>query len=131
MVVHCRNAFDDLFDIFSSWSPDRVSAVIHCFCGSAEEAKRALDRGFYLGIGGIATFKNSAEIKEIARIAPLDKILLETDAPYLAPVPYRGKRNEPAFTLAIAEFLADLRSVSLSEIIEQTTANAKCFFREK
>ena len=100
---------------------------MHCFGGSVQEAHRAVEMGFHIGIGGVVTFKN-ATLAAVAAAVPLERILLETDAPYLAPVPYRGKRNESAYIPIIADFLARQKGVSLEEVAAVTTANAKRLF---
>ena len=101
--------------------------VMHCFGGSLQEAQRAVEMGFMLGIGGVVTFKNAA-MAEIARVIPLDHLLLETDAPYLSPVPHRGQRNESSYIPLIAQKIADLRGITIAEVAEQTTANARALF---
>jgi TatD DNase family protein len=99
---------------------------MHCFTGSTEQAERALALGFYISFGGVITFPKAADLHEAARTVPLDRILLETDAPYLAPVPQRGKRNEPAFLAHTARRLAELRGVAVEEIARATTENFHC-----
>ena len=101
------------------------TGVIHCFSGSWETARELLRLGWYLGIDGPVTYKNAAKLPDIVRRLPIDRILLETDSPYLAPVPHRGKRNEPAFVQSTAEFVANLRGIPLATLAEQTTANAR------
>jgi TatD DNase family protein len=100
--------------------------VLHCYTGGADLARRAVALGCYIGFTGIVTFKNSADLRAIAKDVPADRFLIETDAPYLAPVPYRGKRNEPAYVIEVAKVLAEVRGVSFEEIARQTTEN---FFR--
>jgi TatD DNase family protein len=103
-------------------------AVLHCFSSGPELARCGLALGFYLSMSGILTFKASDELRAIAKAAPIDRLLVETDAPYLAPVPHRGKRNEPAFTRFTAEVLADVKGVSVAEIADATTRNAERLF---
>jgi len=116
-------------------TPEQSSAcdggrgVIHCFGGSLAQAKEFIKLGFYIGFTGIVTFKNAIEIQEIARQIPLDKILIETDCPFLAPVPYRGKRNEPAYVVEVAKKIAELKDITLSEVENLTTQNAKKLFK--
>ena len=98
---------------------------MHCFSGSPEFAQQCINEGFYIAIGGVVTFKNAKKVKEVAKTVPLDKLLLETDAPYMTPVPFRGKENQPAYVKFVAEEIAQLRGVSFEEIAEATTANAK------
>jgi TatD DNase family protein len=123
IVIHTREAWDDTIALLRiHWSPQH-GGIMHCFSGGPQEAQQALDLGFYLSFGGIVTFPKALEIQEAARMTPADRILIETDAPYLAPVPKRGKRNEPAYIVETAKKLAQLRNVSLQEISATTTAN--------
>ena len=121
--IHDREAHKDTFDILKEYNKGS-DIVMHCFSGSAEFAKECLKEGWYLALGGVVTFKNAVKMKEVAKIVPLDKLLLETDAPYLAPVPFRGKENQPAYVKYIAEEIASLRGVEVDEIAEATTQNA-------
>jgi TatD DNase family protein len=123
IVIHTREAWDDtITTIREHWDPS-LGGIMHCFSGNPAQAQQALDLGFYLSFGGIVTFPKALEIQESARTCPADRILLETDAPYLAPVPKRGKRNEPAFMIETAKKLAVLRGVSEQAIAETTTTN--------
>lgn len=129
IVIHTRDAWDDTLALLREvWAPAGLGCVLHCFTGGAKLAHESLDLGFHLSFGGVATFPKSAPIREAARITPSDRILIETDAPYLAPVPHRGKRNEPAFVRHTAQVLADLRGVSLDDIAAQTTGNFERIF---
>jgi TatD DNase family protein len=101
---------------------------MHCFTGTTEQALECMELGFYLAFGGVTTFPKASGIRDTARIVPADRLLLETDSPYLAPVPYRGKRNEPAFVVHTARTIADVRGISLDELAEQTTANFERVF---
>ncbi len=121
--IHDRDAHKDTFDILKEYNKGS-DIVMHCFSGSAEFAKECLKEGWYLALGGVVTFKNAVKMKEVAKIVPLDKLLLETDAPYLAPVPFRGKENQPAYLKYVAEEIASLRGVEFGEIAETTTQNA-------
>jgi len=123
IVIHTREAWDDTISVIREHWDTSLGGIMHCFSGGPKEAQQALDLGFYLSFGGIVTFPKALEIQEAARMAPPDRILLETDAPYLAPVPKRGKRNEPAYMIETARKLAALRGVSEQEIAEITTAN--------
>jgi len=124
VVIHTREAWSDTFTLLAEhWAPHGIGGIMHCFSGGPEQARRSLAMGFYLSFGGIVTFPKSVEIRQAAMESPEDRILLETDAPYLAPVPKRGKRNEPAFLVHSAAKVAELRSVTVSEIARQTTAN--------
>jgi TatD DNase family protein len=123
IVIHTREAWPDTLALLKEhWSAE-LGGIMHCFSGTTVEAQASLDLGFYLSFGGIVTFPKSLDIQEAARIAPADRILIETDAPYLAPVPNRGKRNEPAFIVETARKLAALRGVELGQIALQTTSN--------
>src|SRR3954462_1805762 len=124
LVIHTREADDDTARILEEeMGKGPFSAVLHCYTGGAQLARRAIALGCYLGFTGIVTFKNSAALRAIARDVPADRFLIETDAPFLAPAPYRGKRNEPAYVAEVAKVLAEVRGVSLDEIARQTTEN--------
>jgi TatD DNase family protein len=124
IVIHTREAWDDTFALLERHGkPHGLAGVMHCFSGGPKEAARALELGFYLSFGGIVTYPKAAEVHEAARQAPLDRILLETDAPYLAPVPKRGKRNEPAFLAFTARRMAELRGEPLEALARATTEN--------
>ena len=123
LVVHMRDAADDTLRILDEEGAQTVGGVMHCFTETWEVARQALDLGFYISFSGIVTFKNALAIKEAAEKTPLDRILVETDSPYLAPVPYRGKTNEPAYVRHVAEEIARLRKLSLDEVSDATTAN--------
>jgi TatD DNase family protein len=122
-MFHVRDAHDDLFSIIEN-SPPKEGSIIHCFTGDKKIAEKYLDLGFYISFSGIVTFPKAKEIQEAAEFAPLDKILVETDSPYLAPVPYRGKRCEPAFVYHTANFIASLKGISLEEFSLITTKNS-------
>jgi len=121
--VHCRKAYADLIKILKKPEFKNVIGIIHCFSGDAAEAKHLVDLGFLLGIGGVITYKNTNLFESIREI-PLESIVLETDAPYLTPVPHRGKPNSPAYIPLIAQKLADLYEVSSAQLVNQTTINA-------
>jgi TatD DNase family protein len=129
VVFHIREAHPDFFAIVTDYAPALNGVVLHCFSGDWAVARRCLDMGFYLSIPGTVTFPKAEKQQKVARLAPLDRLLVETDAPYLAPVPHRGKVNEPAFTRYTAEKIAALRGCSLEEVAHQTTANAHQVFR--
>lgn len=122
VIVHTRAAQDDTLELMRHQRSDSAG-VLHCFTESWEMASQALDMGYYVSISGIVTFRNAGNVREVAKKIPLDRLLIETDAPYLAPVPYRGKSNEPAYLVNTAGFLADLRGLSLDQLIEATTDN--------
>lgn len=124
LIIHARAADDDMARILiEEYKAAPYSCVMHCFSSSAALGKAALDLGFYLSMSGIATFKKSQELRDIFASAPIDRVLVETDSPYLAPMPYRGKRNEPAYTSHTAQTGADIFGVSYDEFAAQTTAN--------
>ncbi|MDB2501709.1 TatD family hydrolase, partial [Planktomarina temperata] len=129
LIIHARAADDDMAEILSSeYRNTPFNCVMHCFSSSPELGRAALDLGFYLSMSGIATFPKSQEVRDIFASAPLDRILVETDAPYLAPPPFRGKRNEPAYTAFTAQVGADVFGLSLSEFAAQTEANFERLF---
>jgi TatD DNase family protein len=127
LVVHARDAFDDLFDILASEGvPART--VIHCFTGDAHDAEGCLERGCDISISGIVTFKNADSVREAARLVPLERLHVETDSPFLAPVPHRGAPNEPAYVKVVGEFLAELRGEDPTVLREATAANTARLF---
>lgn len=126
--VHDREAHKDSFDILTEFNKNSI-VIMHCFSGSVEFMHECVKQGWYIAIGGVVTFKNAIKMKEVAKEVPLDKLLIETDAPYLTPVPYRGKTNQPAYVKYVAEEIANLRNTSFEEIDEQTTKNAKLVFK--
>jgi TatD DNase family protein len=128
LIIHTREAREDTMDILEQENAEQAGGIIHCFTENWETAQRALDIGFYISLSGIVTFKNAIALQEVAKKLPLDRILIETDAPYLAPVPHRGKTNKPAFVKHVAEFLAELRGESVENIAETTTANFRNLF---
>lgn len=121
VVIHSRNAGEDIYDILKNY---KLKGVIHCFSDNEEMGNKFIDLGFYLGIGGVVTFKNAKELQNIVTKTSLDYLLLETDSPYLAPVPFRGKENSPKNIKYIAEKIAELKGVSLEQVAEITTGNA-------
>lgn len=123
LIIHTRSAATDTLRIMAEEGADSVGGVMHCFTENLDVARQAIEMNFYISFSGILTFKNAAIIREVARKIPLDRMLIETDSPYLAPVPYRGKTNQPAFVRYIAEELAKLREMSLNEIAVITTNN--------
>lgn len=129
VVVHSRDASQDTFDILKeAHDIYEFKAVIHCYSQSLEMLKEYLRLGDYISLGGAVTFKNSKIRKEVAKIVPLDRLLLETDCPYMTPVPYRGKRNEPKYVNIVAEYIADLRGISKSDLVKVTDENTKRFY---
>lgn len=127
LVIHTRSAWDDTFDVLqASGVPERT--IFHCFTGGADEARRCLDIGAFLSFSGIVTFKGSADVRDAAVVCPSDRLLVETDSPYLAPVPHRGKKNEPAHVVAVGTFLADLRDTTTESVRSSTAAAAAVAF---
>lgn len=125
--IHCRDAFDELFQLLEEVQDGRLTGVLHCFTGSTEQAKRTISLGLQLGIGGVVTYKNAGLDATVATLG-LDHIVLETDAPYLAPVPHRGKKNESSYLLLIAQKIADLQGVDVATVAAATTGNAEHIF---
>ncbi len=129
VIIHDRDAHDDTLRILRQAAPFPHGGIMHCFSGDMNLARQVLDLGFQISIPGVVTFKNAADLQEVARLAPLTSLLLETDGPFLAPVPWRGKRNEPTFLLHTAQMVADLRGISINAVARQTSANAMKLFR--
>lgn len=134
-IFHCRDAYDDFatlveeFDHNETGVTEKVHGVVHCFTGTMEQAETILALGLSIGFTGIVTFPNAKNLQEIARAVPLDRILIETDCPFLAPQPVRGKRNEPMYVKFVAEKIAELKGVTFEEVAAQTTKNAQALFR--
>jgi TatD DNase family protein len=129
LVVHTRDARADTIDLLKSVGQGNATGVLHCFTESKEMAKKALDLGFYISFSGIITFKNAHDLQDVVRYVPLSSILVETDSPYLAPVPYRGKQNQPAYVVEVAQQVAQLKGVSFETVCTETTKNAQSLFR--
>jgi TatD DNase family protein len=129
IIIHVRNADQDMIEILTKESAADTPGVIHCFTGDYDTAKKYLDLGYYISFSGIVTYKRSEELREAAKKIPKDKILIETDSPYLAPVPHRGKPNEPSYVKHVAETISNVRGISFDEIAEITKANAEKLFR--
>ena len=128
--IHDREAHKDTFDILKTYNKSS-KIVMHCFSGSVEFMRECVKEGWYIGLGGVVTFKNAIKMKEVAKEVPLDRLLLETDAPYLTPVPFRGTTNQPAYVKYVAEEIAKLRNTSFEEIDTITTQNAEKVFFNK
>jgi len=135
IIIHCRpsdnseNAWDDCLSLIEEhWSSSGLSGILHCFTGSVDHARRALDMGFMISFAGNITFPKAKPIRDAAQMVPLDRMLIETDSPYLAPIPHRGQRNEPAFVKEVARQIGELRSLPAEEIGSQTTQNFYMFF---
>ncbi|QLB13655.1 TatD DNase family protein [Bisgaardia hudsonensis] len=131
IIVHTRAAREDTIALLKENQADKCSGVLHCFTENWEMAKQALDIGFYISISGIVTFKNAEDLRNVVRQIPLDRLLVETDSPYLAPVPYRGKQNQPAYTREICEYIASLKGLSTEEFAQITTQNFERLFKVK
>ena len=131
VIIHCRDAVNEMLKICHDLSKEGKcpKGVLHCWTGSPDEMRQFLDLGFYISFSGIVTFPKAHEIHECAKLVPSDKYLIETDAPFLAPVPHRGKRNEPAFVENVAKSLAELRSTTLKNIAEESSRNAEDLFK--
>ncbi|WAA09496.1 TatD family hydrolase [Fervidibacillus albus] len=128
IVIHNREATEDVIAILKEEHAEEVGGIMHSFSGSPETAKICIDMNFYISLGGPVTFKNAKKPKEVAREVPLEKLLIETDCPYLTPHPFRGKRNEPAYVRYVAEEIAKIKEIPLEQLAEMTTANAKKLF---
>jgi TatD DNase family protein len=128
LVVHTRSASADTLAVLREEGGGRATGVFHCFTETMDVARAALDLGFYISFSGILTFKTAADLREVARYVPLDRCLIETDSPYLAPVPYRGKTNSPAYVPYVAKQIAELKSVALEEVASMTSSNFEKLF---
>ncbi|NLN07347.1 MAG: TatD family hydrolase [Firmicutes bacterium] len=128
VIIHDRDAHDDLYRILCEENAQEVGGVLHCFSGDTAFAAKCLQLGFYLSLAGPVTFQNAGELLEVAKMVPSERLLIETDAPYLAPVPYRGRRNEPAYVRLVAEKIAALRGMETAEVAEMTSRNARAVF---
>ena len=128
VIIHCREAFPDLFAIADTHYP-KGDLILHCFTGTIEDAQKALDRGWFISFSGIITFKKSESLRSVVKELPLDRILIETDTPYLTPHPHRRKPNEPSFVPLIAKTIAEVKNLPLAEVAQSTTTNGLRIFR--
>ncbi|OQX87136.1 hypothetical protein B6D60_04605 [candidate division KSB1 bacterium 4484_87] len=128
VIIHNRDAWEDTLAILEGDYKNKTSGVFHCFTGTKEELKRVLDLGFFVSFTGVVTFKNSSALELVTKYAPLDRLLLETDSPFMAPVPFRGKRCEPAFVIRIAEKIAEAKNISMKDLAKTTNRNVKQLF---
>ncbi|MBA4537457.1 TatD family hydrolase [Bacillus aquiflavi] len=128
IIIHNREATSDVVDILKEEGADEVGGIMHCFSGSVETAKECMKLNFYISLGGPVTFKNAKKPKEVAAEIPLERLLIETDCPYLAPHPYRGKRNEPGYVKLVAEQIANIKNITVEDVAVATTKNAKKLF---
>jgi len=129
VIVHTRDAKEDTLTLIDKHSDRDVAGVLHCFTEDWDMAQRAMDMNFYISLSGIVTFKNAVELQDVARNMPLERLLIETDSPYLAPVPFRGKPNEPRHVVEVAKFVAELKGVSVEELARITSENFRRLFR--
>jgi TatD DNase family protein len=129
VIIHTRDAWEDTINLLRThWAPTGLPCVMHCFTGAVEQACECIELGFYLAFGGVTTFPKATDIREAAGFVPAERLLLETDSPYLAPVPYRGKRNEPSYLVHTARTVAEVRGISVEQLAAQTTANFERIF---
>ncbi|SHO56017.1 TatD family hydrolase [Vibrio quintilis] len=129
LIIHTRNAREDTLALLRNGGADRCGGVIHCFTEDMAFAQAAMDLGFYISISGIVTFRQATELKEVVKALPLERLLIETDSPYLAPVPHRGKENQPAYVSEVASYIARLKGIDVSEVAHHTSQNfANLFF---
>lgn len=130
IVIHCRDAFDEVFEVLENYHDEHLYGIFHCFTGNEAQANRAISLNMKLGIGGVVTFKNGG-LDKVVKNLKLEDLVLETDAPFLAPVPYRGKRNEPAYVQKVAHKVAELMEVDIEEVEKITTTNALAVFKRQ
>lgn len=131
IVVHSRDAANDTYEIMKANNAQEIGGVIHCFSYEKEMARQFLDMNYYIGVGGVVTFKNGRKLKEVVEYTPLDRIVLETDAPYLAPTPFRGQRNDSTYIKYVAEEIARIKNISFDEVVETTKQNALKMYKMK
>ena len=129
VIVHSREAAQDTYEVMKSANASECGGVIHCFSYSVEEARKYLDMGFYIGLGGVVTFKNAVKAKEVLAYVPLERLLVETDCPYMAPVPYRGKRNSSLYIPEIIKVMSEIKGIDYDTIVEATNRNARKMYR--
>jgi TatD DNase family protein len=128
LIIHTRSASEDTIKILKEEGAQQIGGVMHCFTESLEMAQLAMEMGFYISFSGIVTFKSAKDLQATCKAVPLDRMLIETDSPYLAPIPYRGKINEPAWVAKVGEFVANLKGVAVEELAERTSSNFyECF----
>ena len=127
IIIHSRSSINEIFEVLKLYKNKNLTGIFHCFPGSVQQAKQVIEKGFYLGIGGVLTYKNSG-MQNVVKEIPLENLVLETDAPFLTPVPHRGTRNEPAYIKIIAEEVAKLKNIEVEEVAEITTKNADKIF---
>jgi len=130
LIIHTRSSAEDTLQLMREENAAGCGGVMHCFTESWDVAQRAMEQNFYISLSGIVTFKNAVQLQEVARLMPLDRLLIETDSPYLAPVPYRGKLNDPSKVIHVAEKIAELKQISVNEVAEATTNNFFNLFKK-
>ena len=129
IIIHCRDAWADCLNMIEEhWRPSGLGGILHCFTSTLEDARRGIEMGFLISFAGNSTYPKAQNLRDVAKVLPLENLLIETDAPYLAPQPYRGKRNEPAYVAEVARTLATVRDLSPEEIAAATTSNFRRFF---
>lgn len=128
LIIHTRDACEDTIDLLKQYKDPSTKGVLHCFTENWEMAQAAIELGMYISISGIVTFKTATELQDVVKKIPLNKLLIETDSPWLAPVPYRGKPNQPGFVREVGEFIADLKGIGVDELAKVTTDNFYSFF---
>ena len=128
LVIHVRDAWEDFFTIIDEEKLPKRGAVVHCFTGTQEQAQSSLERGLHLSIPGVLTFKNAGDLPQVVKTVPENRFFIETDSPFLAPTPYRGKRNEPSFVVQVAKRVAEIREISYEAVLDITGKNANAFF---
>ena len=128
MIIHSREAAADTLKVLKSVHAEQIPGVIHCYSYSREMAEEFIKMGYYIGVGGVVTFKNAKKLKETVQAIPLERILLETDCPYMAPEPYRGKRNDSSYLPLVLAAIAELRGITPEEVERVTEENARCLF---
>ena len=131
LIIHNRESGADVIKILTEEGADAVGGVMHCYTDNLETARQAIDLNFYISFSGIVTFRNAQELQAVARQVPMDRILVETDSPYLAPVPWRGKQNQPAYVRHVADKIAELHEIELQEVVSATTSNFERLFRQE
>jgi len=130
IIIHCRDAWDDCLRVMEEvWRPTGLGGILHCFTSTLEDARRGMEMGFLISFAGNSTYPKTQNLRDVAKALPLENILIETDAPYLAPLPYRGKRNEPAYVAEVARMLASVRDLAAEEFAARTAGNFRRFFR--
>ncbi len=129
LIIHSRDAANDTYELLKETKADEIGAIIHCYSYGVEQARQYLNKGFLLGIGGVVTFTNAKKLKEVVEYAPLEQLVLETDCPYLAPVPFRGKRNSSINLTYVAKEIARIKNVEYDTVLKTTNKNARKFYR--